>query len=99
MQHGSAVRQGELIDGCKVLRERLTEAGFSEVRIDGLAAANEFVKLRVGRGDPFEDEISSRQTAAQLSDAVHRDLVAEQKMVQHGENHDGVEVPGARAAC
>src|ERR1700677_3397108 len=95
MQHGAAVRQGELFNDCKVLGEGFAECGFGDVGVNGFAAANEFMKLRISWGNPFEDEMCGRQTAAKPGDTVHWDLAAEQEMMQNGQHHDRVEVTGA----
>lgn len=97
MQHGAAVRQREFIDGRKVPGEGFAERGFRDVSVDGFAAANEFVKLRVSWGNPLKDEVGGRETAAQFGDTVHRDLAAEQQMVQDGEHHNRIEVASATA--
>src|SRR6202453_40682 len=94
MEHGPPVRQGEFINGCKVPCERLAECRFGDVRVDGFASANKLVKLRIGWGNPFEYKVGGGQCAAQRGYAVHRDLAAQQEMVQHGQHHDCVEVTG-----
>src|SRR5260370_22432836 len=97
MKHSASVHQSQLVDGCKVLTESIAKCGFGDVRVDGTAAAQQLLKLRIRWGHPFEDKVACRQVATKGGDAIHRNLIAEQQVVQHREHHHGVEVAGATA--
>src|SRR5580698_6135321 len=97
MKHDASVLQGHFIDDGEMPGEGLAEGGLGDVLVDGLAATDELVELGVGGGDPFEDEVACGEGAAEVRDAVHWDLAAEQEMVQYGEHHHRVEVTGAAA--
>ena len=73
------------------------ECRFCDVRVDGIASAQQFLKLRIRRRHPFENQMLRRQVAAESGDAIHRNLVAQQQMVQHRKHHHRVEVACAAA--
>ena len=97
MKHDAPIRESQLIHSCKEFAEGLTERGFGNVCIDGVAAAQQLLKLGVTWRYPFEDEVLCRQAAAQGGDAIHWDLVAKQKMVQHRQHHHRVKMSGRAA--
>src|ERR1700757_670834 len=71
MKHDAPIRESQLIHSCKEFAEGLTERGFGNVCIDGVAAAQQLLKLGVTWRYPFEDEVLCRQAAAQGGDAIH----------------------------
>src|ERR1700733_4376798 len=97
VKHDAPIRQRLLIDCSEEHGKGFAERCLGNMRVDSVAAAQQLLKLGIRRGYPFQDEMPRRQIAAQRRDAVQRNLITQQQMVQHREHHHSIEVACAAA--
>ena len=96
MEEYPAVGKTDLAEDVEVRSKGLAEGGLGEVGVKSTATPDQLLEHWVLRGNPFEDEVPGGEAGAE-GHVGEGDLALEQKMMQDGEHHHGVEVPRGAA--